>query len=129
MAQRNISSSFTAIQTTAGVAEETINLSQDGAAAAAMIAVPEGTLLNLKDFVFMGKAESDFRVQVADDGVNFTDRLLWQVPVKGTNGVSDMVALTIEGGPLIAFRLRGQTPGGASQVRASFRGVLDAEVS
>lgn len=112
--------SLTGQQTTAGVAEETINLSENGAAAVATISVPSQNRLVLSDLVFGAEGAARFRIQKTVDGTNFFDIFLWRQASDSSSGVSPLKEpIIISGGANVAIRVRAQTPNVAALVTFS----------
>jgi tartrate dehydratase alpha subunit/fumarate hydratase class I-like protein len=123
MAENKTVRSITGRQTTAGAAEETLNLSLDGAAPAATIAVGTGTTLTISDWVVTALAAANFRFQQTNDGITFFDIFMLRVAADGTVGVSPFgVGLVVTGGTTVAVRVRVESPGGAIAVTTSIRG-------
>lgn len=124
MADRKNIHSITGSQTTAGVAEETVLLTLDGATPAASITVPEGTNTIITDMILGGNLVTMWRVQQTNDGVtwfdiglfNVTDASSMSTPIHTFN-----TGLVIKGGALVAFRVRVESPGGSSPVIATLR--------
>lgn len=123
MAEAKTVRSITGRQSTAGAAEETLNLSLDGAAPAASIAVGAGTTLTLSDWVVTAEAAANFRFQQTNDGITWFDIFLLRVAADGTVGVSPFgVGLVVNGGTTVAVRVQVETPGGIAAVTTSIRG-------
>jgi hypothetical protein len=115
--------SITGSQTTAGAAEETLNLTLDGAAPAASIAVGTGSTLTISDWIVTCEGAGRFRLQQTNDGITFFDIFLLRAGADGTVGVTDLgVGLVVNGGATVAVRVRVQTPSGALAVTTSLRG-------
>lgn len=123
MAEAKTVRSITGRQTTGGAPEETVNLSLDGAVAAASISVAEGTSLTISDWVVTAVAAANFRFQQTNDGITWFDIFLLRVAADGTVGVSPFgVGLVVQGGTTVAVRVRAETTGGAAAVTTSIRG-------
>lgn len=123
MAERKSVQSITGRQTTAGAAEETVLLTLNGAAPAATIAVPTGSNVVITDVMLGGNFNTMWRIQQTNDGMAFFDIGLFNVPaatLMSTPIHTFNTGLVINGGPLVAFRLRVETPFG-SPVIATFR--------
>jgi len=121
--------SITGRQTTAGAAEETVLLTLDGAAPAAAISVPTGTVYTISDWGVCAAAAAEWRLQQANDGVTFFDIGLAKVPgvaVTPTALYSVRTGWVIQGGPLVAFRVRVTTPGGPATVTTTIRGYTES---
>jgi hypothetical protein len=124
MADRKNIHSITGNQTTAGVAEETVLLTLDGAAPAASISVPTGRNTVITDMILGGNLVTMWRVQQTNDGstwfdiglFNVTDATSMSTPIHTFN-----TGLVIKGGALVAFRVRVESPGGSSPVVATLR--------
>jgi len=117
---------ITARQTTAGAAEETLQLSLDGAAAANQIAVAAGTTYYLTDVMLTGAAAAELRVQQTNDGVAWFDLTTLYIAATGMAGVDFRTPPKITGGAAVAFRTRVTTAGGAAAVTATIRGYSEA---
>jgi hypothetical protein len=124
MAENKSVHSITGNQTTAGVAEETVLLTLDGAAPAASISVPTSTNTVITDMILGGNLVTMWRVQQTNDGVtwfdiglfNVTDATSMSTPIHTFN-----TGIVIKGGALVAFRVRVESPGGSSPVVATLR--------
>lgn len=122
MAEGKTVRSITGNQTTAGAAEETVNLTLDGAAPAATIAVGVGTTLTLTDWIVTAEAPARWRFQQTNDGATWFDIFLLRSAADGTIGVNVGTGLVVNGGDLVAVRVRAETPAGAAAVTTSLRG-------
>ena len=118
--------SITGRQTTAGAAEETVLLSLDGSAPAALVAIPADQEMIISDWTVTAEAAGRFRLQQTTDGVVFFDIYLLRVATDGTVAVVGLsTPLHIAGGPTTAIRIRVETPAGASAVMTSLRAYTD----
>lgn len=123
---------LTARQTTAGAAEETVQLSLNGAAAANTIAVAANTRLFISDVILGGLGAAGWKIQQADDGVTFYDIARFDTPTNtgassgGSNVYSFYPALVVTGSSTCVIRLRGTTAGGAAAVIATLRAYTEA---
>jgi hypothetical protein len=117
--------SITSTVTTAGAAEQTANISLDGAVAAATISISVGSKLFISDLALSGAAAALWKLQQANDGVTFFDVGYYSTPATAVGMVvaSPKVAYVVDGnaGATVVFRLRVTTAGGAAAVLASFR--------
>ena len=121
--------SITGRQTTAGAAEETVLLVLNGAAPAASIAVPAGTVCVISDWDVCAPSNGEWRLQQANDGATWFDIGLADVPgfgVTPTQSYSPKTGWVIAGGPSVAFRVRVTTPGGASLVTTTIRSYTES---
>jgi hypothetical protein len=124
MADRKNIHSITGNQTTAGVAEETVLLTLDGAAPAASISVPTGTNTVITDMILGGNLVTMWRVQQTNDGATWFDIGLFNVTDATTMSTpihTFGTGLVIKGGALVAFRVQVESPGGSSPVVATLR--------
>lgn len=118
-------------QTTAGAAEETIQLSLNGAAAANTLSVAAGTTLYISDLILGGLGAAGWKLQQANDGSTFFDIAGFDTPTNtgagsgGTNIYSFYPALVVTGGANVVVRLRGTTAGGAAAVVATLRAYTE----
>lgn len=122
MAEGKTVRSITGNQTTAGAAEETVNLTLDGAAPAATIAVGVGSTLTVTDWIVTTEAPARWRFQQTNDGVTWFDIFLLRSAADGTIGINVGTGLVVSGGALVAVRVRVETPAGAAAVTTSLRG-------
>lgn len=114
-------------QTTAGASEETVNLSVDGAVAAATISVVSNTCLIVSDAMFTAEGAGRFKIQQTNDGSTWFDILYFRMPADGSGGLSEMkIPLYVKGGTSVAIRVRAQTPGGAALVSATLRAYTES---
>lgn len=114
--------SITGLQTTGGAPEETLNLSVDGALAAASIAVPLGTILAITDIIPSGAAASRFRIQQSNDGgVGWFDVLVSIIAAAACPSVNLNAPIKIIGSATTLIRARVETPGGAALVSLTLR--------
>ena len=113
-------------QTTAGAAEETLNLSLDGSAPAASISVPAGQVIIISGWVVTAEAPARFRFQQAS-GSGFFDISYLRVAADGTVGLTDYgtVSIQIVGGVGVSFRVRVESPAGATPVTVAMRGYTE----
>jgi hypothetical protein len=122
-------SSITGYQTTAGAAEETVNLAKNGAAPVASIPVPLGTTLFISDWDVCAPAAGIWRLQQTNNGSTFFDIGLAAVPgfgVSPTQSYSPRTGWVVSGGANVAFRVRVTTPGGASLVTTTIRSYTES---
>ena len=126
MPEAKTTRSITGRATTAGAPEETLNLSLDGAVAAATVAVAANTVLFMTDWTVTSLAAANFRLQETVDGVAFFDLALLRVPADGTVGTDWRVGLRIAGGATAALRVRVETPAGAAAVTTTIRTYTEA---
>jgi hypothetical protein len=122
MAEGKTVRSITGNQTTAGAAEETVNLTLDGAVPAATIAVGVGSTLTITDWIVTVEAPARWRFQQTNDGVSWFDIFLLRSAADGTIGINVGTGLVVNGGSLVAVRIRVETPAGAAAVTTSLRG-------
>jgi hypothetical protein len=122
MAEGKTVRSITGSQTTAGAAEETVNLTLDGGAPAAAIAVGVGSTLTITDWIVTTEAPARWRFQQANDGVTFFDIFLLRSAADGTIGVNLGTGIVVNGGANVLVRVRVETPAGAAAVTTSLRG-------
>lgn len=115
------------IHTTAGAAEETVPVSVDGGVPVTSIPVPAGKTFVPSDFhVGVGTVgQANFRLQKTTDGVTFTDLHLARAGPDDTNPSSLETPPKVVGGPLVAVRVRAETPAGADTVYVSVGAVTD----
>lgn len=118
--------SIAARQTTAGVAQEVLQLRLDGAAAANAIAVALGTTYNLTDVLVTGAAAGEFTVEQTDDGAAWYEIATLYLAAAGMGGVELRTGLRIVGSATTSFRMRVTTAGGAAAVTATIRGYSEA---
>jgi len=112
-------------QATGGAAEETLQLSINGAAPAAAIAIGAGYWLLLKVFHVTAEAAARFRIDKSvDGGSNWSPLHHWRQPQDGSSGVNDDQLVAIEGGALVQIRVRVTTPDGAAYVSISLHGIM-----
>ena len=105
--------SITGQQLTAAAGEETVLLTLDGATPVAAISVPAGTNLVITDIMLGGPANTMWRLQQANDGATWFDIALFNITSSATISTpihTFNTGLVINGGPLVAFRLRVETP-------------------
>lgn len=120
--------SISGSQSTGGATEETVNLSIDGSAPAASIAVAPGLELILSGWVVTAEGAARFRLQ-QDNGSGFYDIAFLRVSADGTVGLTDYgaVPIRIPGGVGVSFRVRVETPsGGGVPVTVAMRAYTDA---
>jgi hypothetical protein len=114
--------SVTGMQVTAGAAEETLNLVVDGAAPAASIAVPAGSIFVLTDFSLCAATHVRGRLQQSDDnGVSWFDHFACILPGGLTRHFGFKNPIKIIGAANRLFRVRVQTPGGVQLVTGTLR--------
>lgn len=122
--------SIAGAQTTAGVGEETLLLSVDGAAAAATIAVASSTTLVIGGWSVTGGAPAQFRLQQANDGSTFFDIGLanHNGAIGATATYSPVIGWIIDGdaGATVVVRVRVTTPGGAIAVNTTIRAYVES---
>lgn len=107
-------------KTTGGAAEETVDLSLNGAVAAATIAVADGTTLVLTDAFFAAAAAANWRVQQSNDnGGAWFDILVGANLANDTAQMSPEAPVKVVGGAQVLIRARVTTPGGAAAVSCS----------
>lgn len=119
--------SITGRATTAGAAEETLDLVVDGAAGASSVAVATGEAVVISDIICGSNALGIFKIQ-QDDGSGFFDVAIIEAAPMATAPspmMSYNVGVVINGGANVAFRARVETPGGASPVRLTLRSYLE----
>lgn len=115
--------------TTAGAPEQTLNLSLDGAAAVATIAVGAGQTLVITDWLVTSVAAANFRLQRANDGSTFFDVFLWRQPSDGSGGAVPMgTSIVVPGSATTVIRVRVETPAGAAAVTTTLRGYTQTVV-
>jgi hypothetical protein len=114
---------ITGIKTTGGTSEEALNLSLDGAAPAAEIAVPAGEVLIVSDFLGGAAEDCDYRLQVSNEnGTSFMDFLLMKVSkTEGQNVVGLESPVRITGSANKKIRARVQTGVAPGEVTATVR--------
>ena len=122
MAEAKTVRSITGRQTTAGVAEESVLLTLDGAAPAASIAVGVGASLTVTDWIVTTQAAANWRFQQTADGVTWFDIALLRSASDGTIGINVGTGIVVNGGALVAVRVRVETPGGVVAVTTTIRG-------
>jgi hypothetical protein len=110
--------------TTAGTAEETVQISADGAAAADTYPIAAGKRLDLDVIQFTAEAAARFKVQKTTDGLTWYTIHPWRQPQDGSTGVAQESLIPIVGGANVAIRARAQTPGGAAVVTVSIHASL-----
>lgn len=111
------------LQTTAGAAEETVDVSLNGAAPAASIAVLDGQKLQITDILASARAEAVFQIQI-DRGSGFVTSLTSIIGASGNSGTVDLgTPLTVVGGAAVFLRVRVTTPAGAALVAISMLGI------
>jgi len=110
---------------TAGAAEETLNMSLNGAAGAAATAVAANTRFNISDVCFSGAAATNFSIQQTNDGVAWFDIYQTRLAAAGTIHVTLGTAITVTGGAAVSVRMRVETPGGAAAVTSFIGGTLN----
>lgn len=121
--------SITGRQTTAGAAEETINLVVNGAAPVASVPVPAGATLYITDWDVCAPADVSWKLQQTNDGVTWFNIALAFVPgfaVSPTQSYSPKTGWVVNGGANVAFRVRATTPGGASLVTTTIRSYTES---
>jgi hypothetical protein len=124
MASSKTTRDITGRATTAGAAEETLDLELDGAAAASNVAIPSGTLV-VSDWIVTAEAAARFRLQRSDDsGSSWYDVALLRVPSDGTVGLELKITIAYEGSADTLLRVRVETPGGAAAVTTTIRSYL-----
>ena len=108
--------------TTAGTAEETLDLSLDGAAAAATISVGAGTALVISDIVVATVSANavNYRLQ-QDNGAGFFDVHVVRQAAGGGTLSLDNLYHRIVGGAAVLIRMRVETETGASDVYCTLR--------
>lgn len=122
-------SSITGRQTTAGAAEETVNLIVNGAAPAASVAVPAGAVLCITDWDVCAPSSVTWKLQQTNDGVTWFNIALAMVPgfaVTPTQSYSPKTGWIISGGANVAFRVRATTPSGPSLVTTTIRSYTES---
>lgn len=126
MPQRSLTRNLVGLQVTAGAAEETVNLSVNGAVAAATVPVAANTVLTLTDTILSGDAITEFRLQQTTDGTTFFN-IIPLIHVAATTNVTNTLTtpLQIIGGVDVAIRARARTPGGAADVAVLIQGILN----
>lgn len=120
--------SITGRQTTMGAAEETVLLSLNGAAPTASIVVRAGTVCVISDWGVCAGAPTEWRLQ-QNNGLGFFDIGLAKVPGIGVNPTklySVRTGWVIQGGPLVAFRVRVSTPAGPTMVTTTIRSYTES---
>ena len=122
MAEAKTVRSITGRQTTAGAPEESVLLTLDGAAPAATIAVGVDATLTITDWIVTTQAAANWRFQQTTDGVTWFDIALLRSASDGTIVVHVGTGLVVNGGTLVAVRIRVETPGGAAAVTTTVRG-------
>ncbi len=128
MPRRDVFQNISGRATTAGAAEETLNLSVNGAVAAATVAVPAGSTLDISDITATGVAAGApirFRIQQTNDGAAFFDILELNLAAEGTIAQELQRSLHIIGGANVAIRARVTTFGGASLVSVNMQASLN----
>ena len=129
MAENKSVRSITGLATTAGAAEETLNLTFDATAAAATIAVAAGTALTIGTLHFASVALANWRIQQSNDsGSTWFDIFLTSSPATtvGTTNTSVNPGLVVSGSATTLVRCRVTTPGGAAAVSATLRAYTEA---
>jgi len=108
--------------TTAGALQQTVNLSIDGAVAAASISVADGRQVSISSIITTAAADASWRLQRTVDGVAWIDCALFNtdVSVDTQRTVTFAVPVEIIGSATAGFRMRVTTPGGAAAVTCSF---------
>lgn len=128
---RKIIESVTGDQTTAGSAEETLQLVVNGAAATDNIDVPAAVVYVISDITICGPMGVISRLQ-QDDGAGFFDIGLFNIPgaasVGPTTRFSPKTGWVINGGSTVRYRLRVETPGGAERVTVTIRAYRDVDL-
>jgi len=110
-------------QTTAGAAEETLNIGLNGGAPAPSILIPRPQKMQITDIVCSSRQEAIFQVQI-NRGSGFVTEFNSIVGASGNSGGIDLGSpLVIKGGPSVAVRVLVETPGGAALVAVSMLGV------
>lgn len=129
MAENKTVRSITGLVTTAGAAEETLNLTFDATAAAATIAVGAGTTLTVGTLHFTSVALANWRIQQStNSGSTWFDIFLTSSPAS-TVGVTNTAVnpgLVVTGSATTLVRCRVTTPGGAAAVTATLRAYTEA---
>lgn len=110
---------YTGRVATAGAAEETYNLSLNGAAAAATQAVPAGTNLFITDIASHANQITNYRLQQANDGATFFDLDIIRHAADGYIARTLKTPIRVIGGANVVIRARIETPGGVAVIGAS----------
>lgn len=113
-------------QTTAGVVEETVLLSVDGSVPATSIAAPPDSEIIVSGWLVTAEAPARFRLQ-QDMGSGFFDVAFLRVSMDGTVGLTDWGAIPIRIVAGSSFRVRVETPGGATPVTVALRAYIDSK--
>ena len=123
MAQDTITvRSLTARATTGSGAEQTLQMSLNGAAAADTVAIPAGSSVWIKNLTLGSAVPATFRLQWAADGSTFTDIGLFNTSTLITTAsYTPLVGWVLDGSSTAVFRLRVTTPSGAALVHADVR--------
>lgn len=129
MAENKTVRSITGLATTAGAAEETLNLTFDATAAAAVISVAAGTTLTIGTVHFASAAIANWRIQQSNNsGSTWFDIFLTSSPASsvGVTNTSVNPGLVVSGSATTQVRCRVTTPGGAAAVTATLRAYTEA---
>lgn len=115
--------SIAARHTTAGAAEETVILNENGVVGP--ILVPLNQSLIISDWAICAPVATQWRLQQSNDGVTFYDIALGMIPgvvSAPTVVLNPRTGWVIVGGANVSIRVRAETPGGASVVTTTLRG-------
>jgi hypothetical protein len=127
---KNVVKSITGDQTTAGGAEETLSLTENGTTSS-VIPVAADTIRTISDLSVCGPTGVILRLQQSNDsGSSWFDIGLFNIPGAATPGVpttlfSPNVGWEITGGSGVSFRVRVRTPGGSERVTVTIRSYVD----
>ncbi len=107
---------------TQAAGENPIDLSRDGSAPAASIAIPAGEKLVIADWINAAAALTPFRLQkTTDGGLNWFDIALMRTGANDTNKMDLATPFVIEGGAGVAIRVLCNPAAGPDMVSTTLR--------
>jgi hypothetical protein len=121
--------SITGRQTTAGFAEETVNLVLNGAAPVPAIPVPVRSVCVITDWDVCAPVAGSWRLQQTNDGSTWFDiglALVNGFGASSTVNYNPRTGWVINGGANVAFRVRVTTPSGPALATVTIRSYTES---
>jgi hypothetical protein len=113
---------ITGAKTTTGTTEETLDMSLNGATAAASLSIPAGRWLVIRSIVFAAEDACRYKIEKSiNNGSTWFTILPWRRPQDGSDNITgpDAGLRCVPGGKLVKIRVRIETPDGTALVSVS----------